>query len=202
MADRFWRQGPLTHLGLAGRPSADGATAGITVSERSFRAAINIRGAADRLDDLESVIGLPLPVQPLQSVSGDRITVLWLGPDEWLLVVEDADGAVAEQLLIALRTGLTGPGVAVTDVSDSYAVIGVSGTNVRDLLAKGCPLDLHPSRFNAGQVAQTLVGRADVILHQIDDTGFELYVRRSFAEYLWLWLEDAGLEFGVALATG
>jgi len=202
MADRFWRQGPLAHLGLAVRPSVDSAAAGVTLSERPFRAAINIRGAVDRLEELESVIGLPLPVQPLQSVSGDRITVLSLGPDEWLLVVDDADGTVAEQLVIALRTGLTGAGTAVTDVSDSYAVIGVEGVNVRDLLAKGCPLDLYPTKFHVGEAAQTLIGRADVILHQIDDKGFDLYVRRSFAEYLWLWLEDAGLEFGVALAAG
>ena len=202
MADRFWRQGPLSHLGLAGRPAGDRATAGVALSECPFRVMIVVRGAADRLDEMESVIGLAPPTQALQSVVKDSISLLWLGPDEWLLVADHANGTVAERLVATLRAGMAGPGIAIVDVSDSYAVIGVNGANVRDLLAKGCPLDLHPAKFQPGQVAQTVIGRADVVLHQIDDMGFEIYVRRSFAQYLWLWLEDAGREFGVALAAG
>ena len=202
MADRFWRQGPLSHLGLAGRPASDGASAGVALSERAFRVMIVLRGTAERLDEMEEVIGLAPPTQALQSVAKDSISLLWLGPDEWLLVADHTNGTVAERLMATLRAGLAGPGIAIVDVSDSYAVIGLSGANACALLAKGCPLDLHPAKFPPGQVAQTVVGRADVIVHRIDESGFELYVRRSFAQYLWLWLEDAGVEFGVALAAG
>ena len=70
------------------------------------------------------------------------------------------------------------------------------------MLAKGCPLDLHPRAFTPGSCAQSLLAKADVLIHlRADDPRhgptFDLYVARSFAHYLWAWLEDAGREYGV-----
>ncbi|MDI3326661.1 sarcosine oxidase subunit gamma family protein, partial [Pontibacterium granulatum] len=31
------------------------------------------------------------------------------------------------------------------------------------------------------------------------DTEFELVVRRSFADYIWLWIQDASREFGLVI---
>ncbi|WP_308253022.1 sarcosine oxidase subunit gamma family protein [Pseudonocardia sp. ICBG601] len=73
----------------------------------------------------------------------------------------------------------------------------------RELLSFGCALDLHPRSFPAGSSAQTLLGRAAVLLLARDDRSdadggavFDLHVRSSFAGYLADWLLDAALEFG------
>jgi sarcosine oxidase subunit gamma len=85
---------------------------------------------------------------------------------------------------------------AIVDVSESRTVITLGGPKAGDTLAKGCSLDLHPSVFAAGRCAQTGLARAHVILHKVtDDPLLEIYVHRSFAEYAWLWLEDAAREY-------
>ena len=76
----------------------------------------------------------------------------------------------------------------------------MSGPSARDVLAKGCPLDLHPAVFGPGDCAQTLLAKANVTLRCVDDSPrFELIVRRSFAEYAALWLHDAAMEYGCAV---
>ncbi len=68
------------------------------------------------------------------------------------------------------------------------------------VLAKGCPLDLHPRAFPPGSCAGSLLAKASVLIHLVEDEPhpvFDLYVSRSFAHYLWAWIEDAGLEYGV-----
>ena len=66
-------------------------------------------------------------------------------------------------------------------------------------------MDVHRRVFTAGACAQTLLGKADVLLHVIEDEpdagpAVDVYVGRSFARYLWTWLTDAGLEYGVQVA--
>ena len=78
----------------------------------------------------------------------------------------------------------------------------MTGPNARDVLAKGCPLDLHPSVFRPGDCAQTLLAKANVTLRCVDDApSYELTVRRSFADYAAPWLQDAALEYGCAVVA-
>jgi sarcosine oxidase subunit gamma len=121
--------------------------------------------------------------------------VLWLGPDEWLLAKDGDDTKLAARLDTAFR----GHFVTVTDVSDAYTVIRLAGPAAAEVLAKGCALDTHDRVFPPGKVARSLLAKADVILHRLTADTFELYVARSYADYLWRWLEDAGAEFGVAV---
>ena len=73
------------------------------------------------------------------------------------------------------------------------------GEHARDVLAKGCSLDLHPTVFGPGAAAQTMLGLAAVVLIPLNDTGtdYRILVRSSFARYLADWLIDAAEEFGV-----
>jgi heterotetrameric sarcosine oxidase gamma subunit len=70
----------------------------------------------------------------------------------------------------------------VIDVSANRIVFEL--TDSLELLASGCGLDLHPSRWRPGTCAQTLVGQAQVILHQRDERATRVFVRPSFARYL------------------
>ncbi len=145
-------------------------------------------------------LDMVLPAEPNTTAKAGDATALWLGPDEWLLTTS-ADAAPA--LLESLREAIAGQAAAVIDVGDAATIIRLSGPRARDVLAKGCPLDLHPSVFAPGRVAQTIVAQADAIVHRVDDGSgdgeFDVHVRRSFAEYLWLWLADAALEYGVGV---
>ena len=77
-----------------------------------------------------------------------------------------------------------------------YATLALSGPRARQVLMKGCRLDLHPRAFAPGACVQTALARAQMILHQTDDDpSFEITVRNSFAHYLATWLLDAMAEY-------
>lgn len=137
--------------------------------------------------------GVPLPLAANRVAATGGLRVLWLGPDEWLVV---ADGD-APDLLPRLERAVAGRRAAVTDLSSSRAIIDIAGSGARDLLAAGCGLDLHPRVFAPGQCAQTLFARVPVILDQLDATPhYRLMVRRSCAGWLAERMIDAaaGLE--------
>ena len=137
------------------------------------------------LDAQVSVRGAPqpgFPLEPNTTAESDGRLVLWLGPDEWLVVGAGEGDFPGAQ--------------AVVDVSANRVAFELEGPLAADLLARGCSLDLHASVFPPGRCAQTLVAHAQVILHRSSDETFRLLVRPSFARYLRAWLEDAraGLE--------
>jgi len=181
---------PLGHLGAAGPWNAP-----LALSEMRFRTILNLRGAVgDLADPVKSVTGCTLPTTPNTVATAGDHAVLWLGPDEWLVVTE-ADHVSPQQ---ALESALSGVFATVVDLSDNYACIRISGDPARTVLEKGWSPDLHPRVFGPGQCGQSMLAHAAVVLHQTGDEPptYELYVRPSFAQYAWDWLTDASLEFG------
>jgi len=166
------------------------------VSERAFLGKLTVRG---RVEDpafagaVEQVVGGKLPTVPNTSTFAGTSIITWVGPDEWLIFT--ADGA-EQKMVPALREALAGIHSAVVDVSDYYTVLRVTGNRARDVLAKGCPLDLHPSKFQTGNCAGSLYNKATIRLVQMDDTPtFDIMVRWSYAEYLWKHLVKAAEEW-------
>lgn len=199
MAERYLRQSALAHLGLVGRDQGDRGTAGIAMAERPFPGIVNLRGTHDLLSAaVEPALGFALPAEANSTTGkGKAVTALWLGPDEWWVLGPDGT-KLAEQLAKALD----GQPAAVTEVGESRCCITVAGPHARELLAKGCPLDLHPSIFQSGRCAQSTLAKAGILIHQVsDEPAYDIYVLRSFAEYLWRWLEDAAQEYGVAVVA-
>ena len=137
------------------------------------------------------VIGGPLPSEPNTTRRYGGLDVMWLGPDEWLLVTTDGSDSDLET---ALRARFDGQHASVTDVSAQRTIIEIAGRSARAVLAHGCALDLHPSRFGPGRCAQTLIARAHAILVGRGEDSIWLVVQVSFAEYLADWLLDASLE--------
>lgn len=151
---------------------------------------------------LGAALGAAVPTTPnTVTVSADgRLHVLWLGPDEWLVFgSEGAAPDVAPVLEAAIRAAAGGSFVTSVNVSSNRVGLEIEGADARALLGFGCALDLDPGRFGPGACAQTMVGRAGVILWAVGAEPaptFRLLVRPSFATYLETWLRDA--EVGLA----
>jgi sarcosine oxidase subunit gamma len=188
-----------------GRPALEPARLrprGVRLGERIDLGKLDLRGDPhDRafMTAVGRVLDLLLPGEPCTSACKEHIAALWLAPDAWLVTCPAHD---VPRLIEALRAALTEVHAAITDVTDGRVAFRVAGPSAREVLAKGCPLDLHPRAFAPGRCAQTLLAKASVLIHLTDDgpqrgPGFDVYVARSFAHYSWLWLEDAGREYGV-----
>ena len=158
--------------------ASEGAVAAVEIP---FLAQVDLRVAAGEAGHLA------LPRQPNTVLAAGDRAALWLGPDEWL-VTEGAGSAPA--IVTELEGALIGIASSVVDVSANRAVIDLSGPAALEVLAGGCPLDLHPRSWWTGLCAQTILGKTQVILDQRE--GFtRIYVRPSFGAYLVEWLAAA-----------
>ena len=195
MADISDRALACPEAARAGRFGAPAAHAGVTFAARAILPLIDLRGDPQDpafLASARAALGAGLPLTPNTTAAGANCEVLWLGPDEWLLVGA-APTPIDERLPI--EHGF------LTDVSHGRAGWRISGPRALDLLAKGCSLDLHPRIFPVGSCAQTALAHVAVLLHRRDIATFELYCARSYAQHLWHWLTEAAAEFGYEVAA-
>ena len=179
--------------------SVDGAS--VTLAEMALCDMLNIRGsAADQgfVHAVQQATGLALPLVANTASLGEAGQLLWLGPDEWVLKLPLSGPhyqhpSPAEAMEAALRSALIGQHVSLVPVGHGFTTLTVRGAGAADLLSRGCPLDFHPRAFAAGAVAQSHVAKAGAtIVCLAAGTHFELTVRRSFADYLYRWLCQAG----------
>lgn len=158
---------------------------------------INLRGDPQSVElqaAIRELCKAELPTEA-NTLTGDECKVFWLGPDEWMLVGDNVGSA---GLAPELAAKLADQHVAINDVSGGLVGYRLLGDGARRLLAKGCTLDLHPDVFGPGQCAQTGLAKAGVVIRPLPDgSGYDLIVRRSFADYLWQWLLRAGREYRI-----
>ncbi|MEN8839568.1 MAG: sarcosine oxidase subunit gamma family protein [Octadecabacter sp.] len=110
--------------------------------------------------------------------NGDK-GVAWMSPDEVLLIVPYTEVAEAIE---AVNNALAKSHFLAVDVSDARAVFTVSGDGARDVLARLCPVDLHPDSFGLGQVRRTRMAQIAAAFWMHDD-GFDVVCFRSVADY-------------------
>ena len=131
------------------------------------------------------------------TVSQGSSRVLCTGPDEWLMVCPPTSVAALRNVWAA---ELTTQSLALVDLTDGLEVLVVSGSGVREVLAKSCGLDFDPLRFGVGRCARTRFAQVPVVIDCTQNLGvFELYAPRSYSRYLKDWLFDAAVEFGDSL---
>lgn len=171
----------------------------VTLTEEPFVTMVTLWADPEGSDRAvaEQLLGLALPATPSTAVSADGLTLIWMGPEEWLLASEDE---TPSELAGRLKRALSGNGTAVVDVSAQRTTIRLSGSHARDVLAKGCSLDLRPTRFRSGAAAQTTLALSEAVIIPLGDSGtdFRVLVRAAFAHYLAQWLIDAGGEYVTA----
>jgi sarcosine oxidase subunit gamma len=201
-AARVKSESPLamSRVTVATAPSAQGA--GVVVRERAFLGHLILRGnAADEAfrAGVEQALGVPLPVKlgPLAIDAAGALSIQWMSPDEWLVIVPGGREFEAETRLRAVLTGH----FAVMNVSGGQAVLELSGPAVREVLMKCTPYDVHPAHFPVGKGVSTTFAKSTAALRRVGEECWELVVRRSFADYLYRWVLDASEEFGVHVAA-
>ncbi|MEU5598409.1 sarcosine oxidase subunit gamma family protein [Streptomyces sp. NPDC020298] len=190
------RRSPLAHLEERMRAAALTGARGVALTERAFLTMVNVRvdAASEAAERIGKALGAPLPRHCGGTASRGPRTVVWLGPDEWLVVSQPLDATVTADL----REALAGEPGSVVDVSANRTTLELSGPAARPVLEKGCPLDLHPRAFAPGRAVSTTVGPVPVLLWQVDDLPtYRLLPRSSFADYLGRWLIDAMSEYRV-----
>lgn len=171
----------------------------VRIREVPFLSMVGLRAApgsssAERLADH---LGAQLPTICGAVTAGDGCSVLWLSPDEYLVVFgssapsSETPGQYGKGLAEALRGH---PGSAI-DLSANRTTFELSGPMARDVLEKGCPLDLHPRAFERGTAFVTTIGSVPVILWKLEEERYWVLARASFADFLGRWLLDAVAEY-------
>jgi len=167
---------------------------GLTVKEIAPLLKLNLRGKSkDFLSTVGKNINMILPLEANTSSSNDNYTSMWLSPDEWIVVSNniinnDNNNYEIEELLFN-KISKTNLG-AVTDVSDQFVMINLSGEKVFDLLSTGCPFNFNKFKEKKGAVAQTVILQIDVIIQLKEINTVNLFVKRSFSEHLMSWIDD------------
>jgi len=183
------RRSPLAHR------APIGAADMVYLREYAFNGKLILRvSAADIKQEL------PLPLTPNRSSDWEDISILWLGPDEWMFVMPPGgEGAIQAKL----GEILSRVHHQLTDVTDYYTTLQLSGTRAPETLMKLTMFDLHRRAFKPGDVAGTVFGKtAAWIINTSDDTPqFDIIVRWSMADYLWCLIAEAGREFGMPVQS-
>jgi len=186
----------LHHAMLSTLAEHNVENAGLVLGEQPLTELLTLRSKApvtELASALKSELNVDLP-GTLQSESNDQYCLRWIAPDEWLLSTAGKSAFEIEQ---ALRSKLIGTQHAIVNVSGGFTVLQLSGDAVINVLKKSTAYDVHPTHFPVGKVVNTVMGKAQVTLRCMAENHYELIVRRSFADYIWVWLQTAAKEYGL-----
>lgn len=200
-ADGIQAESPLHHAELDKLAARKVANAGVTLREKKFLGHLTLRGDAHDpafAGGVHKALGLELPVA-LGLVAKGETSLQWLGPDEWLLIVPGGEEfAVEQRLREALGEDLH---YSVINVSGGQTLLELEGAKVREVLMKSTGYDVHPSNFPVGKAVGTNFAKSQLVIRHTGEHTWELVVRRSFSDYIWLWLQDACAEYGLQVAA-
>lgn len=190
------RTSPVAHLADAMAAGSVAGERGVALREIPFLTQVGVRarlGGASATA-LESALGVSLPARSGQAIGPVDRSVLWISPDEFLLVAapDSVDIAAAAAVLGTGEDALPG---SVMDLSANRTTLELSGPSARAVLEKGCHQDLHPAVFTPGTALSTQLGPVPVLLWKTDEATFRIMPRASFADYTVHWLLDAMAEF-------
>jgi sarcosine oxidase subunit gamma len=187
---------------FAGLPMPSTTGHGVVVSERDGLGLATILARKGReaalAERVRDQFGIVLPKGPHRAAVGD-VAFASTGPGAWLATGENG----ANRFAVSLK-GTLAEFASVSDQSDGYAFLRLSGPRLRETLAKGISIDLDDGIFKPGDVAATAVFHIGTTLWRLDDAAddspvFEIAVFRSLAGSFWHWLCESAAEFGLVL---
>ena len=139
-------------------------------------------------------LNMLLPTEANTSSQSEELTSLWLSPDEWMIysnktMDENSNEYQIEKLLNKNISNLNLG--AVTDVTDQFVLINLKGNKIYDLFQTGSPYNFNNFRNKKGSVTQTILAKIDVIIQNQNRNEVNLFVRRSFSQHLFSWMNDS-----------
>ena len=139
-------------------------------------------------------LNILLPTESNTSTQSDKLTALWLSPDEWMIFsnqpVDESTNNYETKELLNKNISKLNLG-AVTDVTDQFVLISLKGNKIYKLFQSGSPFNFNDFQNKKGAVIQTILTKIDIIVYNQDKNTVNLFVRRSFSQHLFSWMNDA-----------
>ena len=139
-------------------------------------------------------LNLLLPTVANTSTANEKLTAIWLSPDEWMIfsnnIVDENINDYEVEKLLDHNISKQNLG-AVTNVTDQFVMINLKGNKVFDLFKTGSPFNFNDFKHKKGSVTQTILAKIDVIIHNNNENEVNLFVRRSLSQHLFSWINDS-----------
>ena len=142
-----------------------------------------------QLDTIQ-IEGLRFPIENSKVERNKETRILWSAPRTWFIISKK------ENIINNIKEKCTDENFAITDISHSRAVIQIKGLQAREILKKGCPLNIN--EFKTNNCAGTVFHGISIVVDLIDNNPdtFNLLTLRSFGESFYHHITDAALESG------
>ena len=170
---------------------SDTGAGGLKLSVQPLRGMITLR--ADLSDAavasaVKAAVGSDMP-----GVRKATNTALWMSTDELMLLTPYGEAGAA---IAKLTEALGSVHHLAVDVSDARTTFRLEGDTAREVLAKGAPVDLAHGKFIKGDLRRTRISHIAAAFWQSGDSPdvFEIICFRSYANYLWEWLDESSRE--------
>lgn len=193
---------PLPPLAAFARPGRHGPAHGpaplrVALPAREIVQLMVRRGRdGDLAEALRRDFALELPGAGRAAVGGGT-TAIWIQAGGWYVFAPRVGEGILAARLAATCAGLA----AIDDQSHGRSTLAVSGPRAREILARGCRLDLHPREFGPGRATTTMLGHINCLVHQTDAAPtYELTVFSTLAATFLDWLIETAAEDGVEIA--
>lgn len=134
-------------------------------------------GRMDAVNAALAPLGLSFPAPNGQSAAGS-LRLLWSGRELAFLIGAEAPSALAEH-------------AALTDQSDGWAILTLTGPAAAEALMRPVPLDLRLAAFPVGRSTRAPLNHIQAILTRTGPDAFEVMVFRSMARTAWAELAEA-----------
>lgn len=192
-------ESPLHAFGLAQRVATPTAANRVCAAELPHLGYLVLRGKPDDaafMQGVSTVLGLALPTQGMHIVSSASAAVLWVSPDEWLLVCPRSQ---RDAVLASLTEALRGVFAQVVDNSGGLTTVRLSGPDHLLLLRQLSPFDFESLAL--GRCASTVASKAGLTVVRTDEAGVLLVFRRSFADYIWRLIERTARPYQLCITA-
>ena len=174
---------------------------GVTIEELSLSGKINIRGkSSDKefMKNIGSALNLVLPIEPNVRIFNNNISIMWLGPNEWLVITPENE---KDGIISLLKSNLNPQKTAITDVSFNRTILRLEGEKVFTLLSKFLVANLEKILKTNFSVAQTIFIKIPVLFVRNntnkESTSLDLHLNRSHTKYVYELLVDGSKNLNI-----
>lgn len=164
---------------------------GLRIEEQRFLGTFSlraVRGMVGAAAELGTLLGLTLTERANWWEESNGLRAVWSEPGAWVVF---GPAGLLQTLSRKLEDSPLAVSAMMSDLSSGRVTFKISGARAVDIIASGCPIDLHPRAFRKGQSARSLLGEFAILLLKLDDSAYTITCERPFASTVSDWLIDA-----------